>query len=118
VALAVVSSAIFALRARVRHVLVAGHSMRPTLLPGDRLVVLRLAARPQRGQLVLTPDPRVPERMLVKRVHAVDNGRVDLRGDDPSASTDSRTFGTVPADAVAVCVVLRYHPGDRAGRVR
>jgi nickel-type superoxide dismutase maturation protease len=105
------------LRRRIRHVVIAGTSMSPTLQPGDRLVILRTGGRPRAGRLVLSPDPRTPERMLIKRVHAVADGQVDLRGDHAVGSTDSRTFGTVPVPAVEACVAVRYHPAERAGLV-
>lgn len=91
--------------------------MSPTLQPGDRLVTLRTCRRPRPGGLALSPDPRVPERLLIKRVHALAGGRVELRGDDTFTSTDSRTFGTVPVGAVEACVAFRYHPTGRVGRV-
>lgn len=67
------------------------------------------------GQVVAVADPRQPGRLLVKRVLSVDAGRVDLRGDNPAASTDSRHFGTVDIGAVRGRVVYRYHPPGRAG---
>ena len=67
---------------------------------------------------MLTPDPRRAERMLIKRVHAVDGDLVELRGDAPDHSTDSRTFGAVPVRSVRPCVAFRYHPIARAGWVR
>jgi nickel-type superoxide dismutase maturation protease len=116
-ALALTLVTVAALRRRVRHVVVAGRSMSPTLQPGDRLITLRTAAPPRVGRLALAPDPRAPERLLIKRVHAIDGGRVDLRGDATFASTDSRTFGAVPLRAVEGCVAVRYYPTDRAGPV-
>ena len=104
-------------RRRVRHLVVTGHSMSPALEPGDRLIAVRTRGRPQPGALALAADPRAPDRLLIKRVHAIRGGMVDLRGDQASASTDSRTFGMLPLAAVAACVVFRYHPADRAGRV-
>jgi nickel-type superoxide dismutase maturation protease len=106
-----------ALRGRVRHVVVAGNSMHPTLQPGDRLITVRTTARPRVGHLALAPDPRAPDRLLIKRVHAIAGGLVDLRGDATFASTDSRTFGAVPVRTVEGCVAVRYYPPDRAGRV-
>jgi hypothetical protein len=91
--------------------------MRPTFEPGDRLVILRTPWGPRAGGLALSPDPRAPERMLIKRVHAIADERVELRGDAASDSTDSRTFGPVPLRAVEACVAFRYHPLERAGRV-
>ncbi len=100
---------------------VEGDSMAPTLLPGELLIVerLTLARRPPRnGDVVLAADPRQPTRELVKRVAAYDPGtdRVELRGDATEASTDSRSFGSVPREEVCWRVALRYWPPDRIGR--
>src|SRR5205823_12371876 len=73
----------------LRRVEVAGDSMRPTLEPGDRLVVW--APGPVRaGDLVAVRDPRNPARTVVKRVAAVGGEGVAVVGDNPDASTDSR----------------------------
>ncbi|MGI8658221.1 MAG: S26 family signal peptidase [Candidatus Limnocylindria bacterium] len=96
---------------------VRGRSMRPTLLPGDRLVLVRQHGPPRRGSVVVARDPRAPARELVKRVGRVDARGIDLRGDDPGGSTDGRTFGRVPASAVGWRVVGRYWPPRRAGRL-
>lgn len=100
---------------RVLRVKVDGRSMVPTLWPGDRLVVIRgLRARP--GDIVAVPDPRVGSRMLVKRVAAVEGDlRLRLSGDCATASTDSRSFGPVPARSVAGRVVWRYWPWEHRG---
>jgi nickel-type superoxide dismutase maturation protease len=89
---------------------VRGNSMSPTLLPGDRLLVMRMMRPPMLGQVVLAPDPRAPRRELVKRVAAVDGSSIVLRGDNPDASTDARTFGSVSAAGVRWRAVLRYWP--------
>lgn len=105
----------------LRRVEVVGTSMEPTFLPGDRLVVLaRLAGRPRwpaPGEVVAVGDPRDRSRLLVKRVFAVDRASdtVDVRGDAPDASTDSRTFGPVPRSAVVGRAVYRYAPSGRTG---
>lgn len=100
----------------MRRVIVEGTSMLPTLEPGDRLVVARLG-RPAPGDLVAVPDPRVPRRLLVKRVASVSGTQVELRGDNPGHSTDSRRFGPVPQSALRGRVVRRYAPAGRRGRV-
>jgi nickel-type superoxide dismutase maturation protease len=111
-------AALALLAKRVERVTVAGDSMRPTLEAGDRLLVWRTRGlRP--GWLVVVPDPRVPDRPLVKRGAAVTaDGTVAVRGDNPSASTDSRAFGVVPRARIDGRVVYRYHPPARAGVLR
>jgi hypothetical protein len=52
---------------------------------------------------------------LVKRVAALTPGGVDVRGDHPAASTDSRTFGPVPPALMVGPVLYRYWPRERAG---
>lgn len=119
--LAGITAALLALR-RLDAVEVTGSSMRPGLVPGDRLLVesWSYAARdPRAGEIVLAPDPRGAERELVKRVGAIHAGAwtAELSGDAPEASTDSRTFGPVPLSAIRWRVVARYWPPSRAGRV-
>lgn len=97
-------------------VVVEGTSMRPTLEPGDRLVVVR-ARRVRRGDLVAVADPRYPGRLLVKRAAEVNGGWIELRGDNPGASTDSREFGAVPVAEVRGRAVRRYAPSHRRGWV-
>jgi nickel-type superoxide dismutase maturation protease len=101
---------------------VRGGSMAPSLLPGDRLLVearsyQRRAPRP--GEVVLAADPRESDRELIKRVAAIDDAgaAVDLRGDAPDESTDSRDFGAVPLSAIRWRATFRYWPPERAGRL-
>ena len=94
--------------APLRRVVVAGHSMAPHLLPGDRLLVSPLPPiRP--GDVVALRDPRAPFRILVKRVATIADARITVLGDNPTASTDSRTFGPVPAGLVLGRCIWRYH---------
>lgn len=110
-------------------VAVKGLSMAPTLLPGDHLLV-RPARRLRRRDLVVVRDPDAAARWVVKRVVAlpgqsvvVDGRRLDagdgivVLGDNPAQSTDSRTYGAVPLDAVHGRVWYRYAPAERAGRL-
>jgi signal peptidase I len=124
VALAVVA---FAWSSGPWRVAVEGLSMAPTLLPGDRLLV-RLARRLRRGDLVVIPDPSQPDRWVVKRVAAlpgeqvVTAGRVlaagaglVVLGDNAAHSTDSRHYGAVPDRDVHRRVWCRYAPAERSG---
>ena len=100
----------------VRRVEVTGDSMRPALLPGDRLLVWRWGRR-QVGDMVALRDPRTG-RMIVKRVHSRSpGGALSVTGDNSHHSTDSRHFGPIGPNAVVGRVVYRYAPADRAGRV-
>ncbi len=90
---------------------VRGRSMAPTLLPGDRLLVVR--ASPRRGDIVLAPDPREPRRELVKRVAALDQAGIALSGDNDSASTDA----IVDPATVRWRAVMRTWPPQRVGRI-
>jgi nickel-type superoxide dismutase maturation protease len=96
--------------------------MVPSLLPGDCLLADPAAYRerlPRVGELVLVPDPREPERLLVKRAAGVDaRGWLLISGDDPSASTDSRTFGAVDPATLEGRPWFRYWPLARVGRPR
>jgi len=104
-----------------RRVEVVGSSMAPTLMPGDRLVVMgrRWAppAWPKPGQVIAVRDPRNADRMLIKRVRAVDRpgGTLEVEGDAPDASTDSRSFGPVPRSSIVGRAVYRYAPAARSG---
>jgi len=96
--------------------------MVPTLLPGDRVLVWRgfgpLRPPIRVGDLVAVVDPRNPGRVMVKRVAERLGGEIFVRGDNETASTDSRHFGTVGAAAIVGRVVYRYLPEERRGRLR
>ena len=100
---------------RVRRLEVVGHSMHPTLEEGDRVLVVR-SGRARAGDLVVVPDPRRPDRLVVKRVMVASAAGLTVRGDNPAASTDSRAIGPVPAATVRGRVVYRYGPPERRGR--
>lgn len=88
---------------------VRGPSMEPTLWPGDRLVTIPTRAawlRP--GQVVVLDDPEDPSHRVIKRIVAIDDGDVQVRGDDPRRSTDGRRWGPVPVAAVRRVAVTRW----------
>jgi nickel-type superoxide dismutase maturation protease len=93
--------------------------MLPALLPGDRLLLIPVR-RIRAGDVVALPDPRQPDRLLVKRAAAIDKdtGTVTVLGDNATASTDSRTFGPVDRRRLLGPAVYRYAPRERAGRLR
>ncbi len=105
----------------VRRLEVTGSSMAPALLAGDRLVVVGLPWVPQPwpepAAVIAVRDPRLPSRILIKRVSAIDrrHGTLEVVGDHRAASTDSRTFGPVPRSSVVGRAVYRYAPAGRSG---
>lgn len=96
---------------------VRGGSMAPALEPGDRLLVVRTIRTPRVGDVVLARDPREPSRELIKRVADMGPYGVVLHGDNPSSSTDARTFGPLPTHGLQWRAVARYWPPSRFGRL-
>jgi nickel-type superoxide dismutase maturation protease len=97
---------------RLGRIEVEGLSMIPALLPGDRLLIVpfrRLAV----GDLVALRDPEEASRLLIKRVERLEARGVTVRGDNASASRDSREFGVVPLELLAGRVLYRYFDRGR-----
>jgi signal peptidase I len=107
---------------------VRGHSMEPTLLDGDWLLVDARAferRHPTVGDLVVAPDPRdgAGQRLIVKRVSHVDpQGYLALAGDHPAHQMHG---GLAQPDQILVAPTsllgqpwLRYWPLGRFGTVR
>jgi len=108
-------------RSWAARVAVAGHSMEPTLLDGDWLLVDPLAytrRAPRAGELVVTRDPRDESRVIVKRVKAADgDGSLVLAGDHPAHADDFRRVGAASPASVLGRPWLRYWPPGRVGPV-
>jgi nickel-type superoxide dismutase maturation protease len=86
--------------------LIEGDSMFPVLKHGE-LVLFDPYAEPSAGDIVLARHPFKKSVRLVKRVREItDEGKYFLVGDNPLESSDSRSFGAIPAKdilGVAVC---------------
>jgi signal peptidase I len=90
-------------------VLVQGPSMAPTLRHGDQVLVLFARPKPRPGMVVVVSLSE--GTLAVKRLVRVDpDGRVWVEGDNSFGSTDSRTLGSLPAEAVRGRVLLRLWP--------
>ena len=89
--------------------LVQGPSMAPALRHGDQVLVL-FGTRPAGPGAVVVVE--LPDGTLaVKRMTRADpGGRVWVEGDNSFGSTDSRTLGALPAEAVLGRVLLRLWP--------
>lgn len=79
--------------------------MLPTLKPGDEVLFdnrwqknMDLKA----GDIVVFHHPSQPQLYLIKRITDItSNHQIELRGDNPDESIDSRQFGLVPtADVI------------------
>jgi hypothetical protein len=124
VASVLVGAALLTVGARRSLVRVRGLSMRPTLREGDLVLTLplppvrgdgpaggpvwalrRLLLRP--GRLVVLSEPADRTHLIIKRASRVTPQGVDVLGDDPGWSIDSRTFGTVPHRDVRRLVLAR-----------
>ena len=109
---------------------VRGLSMRPTLREGD--LVLTVPLQPVRGDgplhgaawearrrlvrpgvMVVLSEPGDREHLIIKRVTAVTPDGVEVVGDDPGWSIDSRTFGSVPHRDVRRIVLGKVPLPDR-----
>ena len=85
--------------------------MTPTLDDGDIVSIAR--AGPNIGDIVLAQHPYKQSVTMLKRVANIDeNGRFELRGDNPTESTDSRTFGEIPEKDILGEVVGLLNKSD------
>ena len=88
---------------------VRGPSMEPALWPGDRLLTVPARAwRLRTGQVVVVADPADRHHEVVKRLTAIGRADVEVLGDAPDRSTDSRTWGRLPRSAVRRVAVARW----------
>jgi len=91
---------------------VAGESMAPALSAGERVLVNRAAywfRGPRPGDVVVVRDPLARQRLLVKRIDGpAGRDAWSVLGDNPAASTDSRSFGPLPRELLVGKVLARY----------
>lgn len=89
-----------------------GPSMMPLLKPGDEVLIESLAFQkrgPQPDDVVVARHPYRADLHLIKRVIDVsEGGDCHLQGDYPANSTDSRSFGLVPAHHILGRVICRF----------
>lgn len=91
-------------RSRIR---VAGDSMSPGLQAGDTVLVCP-TDRASVGSVVVSRHPFKTNVFLIKRVDAITDEGMVLLGDNPTASTDSRSLGTVPWVHLVGVVTARF----------
>jgi len=127
VAVALSTIALTAVTVRRSLLRVRGPSMRPTLRADDMVLTVplpplhdadplhgpgwalrRRLLRP--GGLVVLSAPGSRSHLIIKRITAVTPEGIEVIGDDPGWSIDSRTFGTVPHRDVRRLVLRRVWP--------
>jgi nickel-type superoxide dismutase maturation protease len=87
---------------------VDGDSMFPTLKSGDTVLV-NPGAKIRPGDIVAANHPYMKSVKVIKRVESIDSrGRFVLRGDNPTESTDSRSFGSLASSEIDGKVVCRF----------
>ncbi len=88
---------------------IVGDSMLPALQPADIILARRSAVKA--GDIVIAT---VQGREVIKRVTHVNLQGVFLAGDNPTKSTDSRSYGLVKTNCIKATMILRFRP--RGGR--
>jgi nickel-type superoxide dismutase maturation protease len=116
--------AVWAALRRPFRMMVEGESMAPTLRPGDLLIAVR-SGPIREGALVVVEHPNRPGYEMVKRLAGVPEDSVGgivlgpdqfwVVGDNPAASTDSRTLGPFDRGAIRGVVRFRYWPPSQFG---
>ena len=89
----------------IRRFTVTGKSMEPSYHDGDVVIAHRFA-RYKENDVIVCHDPRERDRLLIKRVHSVALSSYTVVGDNPDASTDSRSFGAVQKKDIIGRVIL------------
>mgnify|MGYP001583003682 FL=1 len=84
--------------------------MAPSLRAGEWVLGVKRPWRVAVGDVIVIEHPQRPGFRLVKRVAAIGDDGIMVRGDQPEHSVDSRSFGPVPSTAVMARLVLVYHP--------
>lgn len=84
---------------------IKGNSMLPTLKSGD-CVVFNPELKPNAGDIILFHHPFIQNLKVVKRISEISaEGNYIVLGDNPSESTDSRSYGAILAkDVLGVAV--------------
>lgn len=81
-------------------------SMRPTLLPGDQLLVV-YGAGVYAGDVVVLRHPFQHDLLIVKRAAERREGGWWVLGDNPLVRNDSREFGVIPDELLVARALLR-----------
>lgn len=89
---------------------VYGHSMMPTISPGQRVVVSSipyLFSKPKKGDIILVQDPH-SNTYFIKRIAYIHANTYTVLGDNLQDSKDSRQFGEIHHSAIMGKVLFYF----------
>lgn len=87
---------------------IKGNSMFPTLKDGD-CIIFNPELEPETGDIILFNHPFIQNLKVVKRISEITaEGNLIVLGDNPSESTDSRSYGAILAKNVLGVAVCRF----------
>ncbi len=77
--------------------------MKPNIQSGD-LIIYSTGAQEiikvLKGSIVVLNNPLNPSSLIVKRIHDINSRGIEIRGDNPSSSIDSRQFGLINPESI------------------
>ena len=88
---------------------IVGPSMEPTIRNGE-VYLVRRGGVVRVGDAVLLEHPQRPHLLTVKRAVRREGQGWWVEGDNPDASSDSRTFGVVPEEYIRGVLLVRVKP--------
>ncbi len=78
--------------------------MLPAYHPGDILLGWQWKPTIKPGDIIVS---RVDGRNVIKRVRSIDKDAVEIVGDNPAESTDSRTYGPIKKESITARIIFR-----------
>lgn len=78
--------------------------MQPSLRNGQIVIGFGWSRKYKVGDIVVFQHENLEK---IKRIHKITKQGVEVRGDNKEASTDSRTFGTIPMTSVSAKVICK-----------
>ncbi len=83
-----------------QHLRVVGSSMEGTISEGDLIIFRTKNLNLEIGDIVVAFHPKIKNKLIIKRIHRINQNKFDLRGDNSGSSTDSREMGLFELDLI------------------
>ena len=84
---------------------ISGISMVPDLSPGQIIFAISPYRKLRVGDIIVFTHDNTEK---IKRIAAIDEHGIHVRGDNSSFSTDSRHFGPIPPNSVRAMVITTF----------